>query len=46
MRKRVKDAQNKLKYSEFQAKNYNEIEGIKQDKLDNEIYLLKHYEGF
>lgn len=24
----------------------NEIEGIRQDDLDNKLYLLKHYETF
>jgi hypothetical protein len=46
MRKRVKDAQNALKTTEEEAKALNELEGIRQDDLDNKIYLLKHYEAF
>jgi hypothetical protein len=46
MRKRVKDAQNALKNAENESKTMNEIEGIRQDDLDNKIYLLKQYETF
>lgn len=46
MRKRVKDAQNALKNAENEAKTMNEIEGIRQDDLDNKIYLFKQYETF
>jgi hypothetical protein len=46
MRKRVKDAQNSLKNAENSSKTMNELEGIRQDDLDNKIYLLKHYETF
>ena len=46
MKKRVKDAHNKLKSSEQEARTLNEIEGIRQDELDNKIYLLRHYETF
>jgi hypothetical protein len=46
MRKRVKDAQNALKNAENESKTMNEIEGIRQEDLDNKIYLLKQYETF
>lgn len=46
MRKRVKDAQNALRSAENEARTMNEQEGIRQDDLDNKIYLLKHYEAF
>lgn len=46
MRKRVKDAQNALRAAEQEAKTMNELEAIRQDDLDNKLYLLKHYETF
>lgn len=46
MKKRVKDAQEELRVSEHSAKTLNDIEAVRQDELDNKIYLLRNYQEF
>lgn len=46
LKKKVKDAQDHLRLSSHEANILNEIEGIRQNELDNKEYLLKHYDNF